>query len=223
MFGRAGENLKLEYISAWDAPNEDPDGAELHCHDARAAYNSSKGELDKTVSMGNYVLVSMEMHTKHPPLRRKQPALYFERHIGYWMRRVSGHLQGASARALQTRHTSVAEWIVLCLILERPGITPAELAESLTMTRGAISKIIDKLEAKNWVACSAKPGDGRVHLLSLTRRGTQIHPQLGEMLDQNERKIFGSLEVDERANLRRLLKKLAEIHHTRKLPDVPIK
>ena len=172
--------------------------------------------------MGNYVLVSMETHTKQQPLRRQQPALYFEHHIGYWLRRVSAHVQGASARVLQTRHTSVAEWVVLCLILERPGITPGELAESLTMTRGAVSKIIDKLETKNWVARSAKPGDGRVQLLFLTRRGSQIHPQLAEMLDQTQRKIFDRLEGDERAALRRLLKKLAEIHHTRKLPKVTI-
>lgn len=164
----------------------------------------------------------METHSKLQPLSRLEPALYFERHIGYWMRRVSAHVQGASARALQTRHTSIAEWVVLCLVLEQPGITPGELAESLTMTRGAVSKIIDKLEAKNWVARSAKPGDGRVSLISLTQRGAQIIPRLAEILDQHERKIFDSLAVDEKAALRRLLKKLAEIHHTKKIPKVMI-
>ena len=165
-------------------------------------------------------IVSMERVSQRQQRREQPPGVHFERHIGYWMRRVSAYVQGASARTLQTRHTSVAEWIVLCLILEQPGITPAELAESLTMTRGAVSKIIDKLEAKNWVARSAKPGDGRTHLLFLTRRGNQIIPQLAEILDQHEQKIFGSLEVDERAILRRLLQKLAELHHTRKLPNV---
>jgi DNA-binding MarR family transcriptional regulator len=164
----------------------------------------------------------MENYSKLQPLHKQQPALYIERHIGYWLRRVSAHVQGAYARTLQTRHTSVAEWVVLCLILNQPGITPAQLAESLTMTRGAVSKIIDKLEAKNWVARSEKPGDGRVSLLSLTQRGTQIIPQLAEILDQHEQMIFGSLEVDERAVLRRQLQKLAEIHHTRKLPKVTI-
>jgi DNA-binding MarR family transcriptional regulator len=162
----------------------------------------------------------METLTKKQSRRRQQPALYFERHIGYWLRRVSAHVQGASFHALQKRHVSVAEWVVLCLILSQPGITPGGLAEILTMTRGAVSKIIDKLEAKNWVARSAKPGDGRVQLLSLTERGSQIIPQLAEILDQHERKIFGSLEVDERATLRRLLKKLTDIHHVRRLPTV---
>ena len=160
----------------------------------------------------------METHTKQQPLRRQQPALYFEHHIGYWLRRVSAHVQGASARVLQTRHTSVAEWVVLCLILERPGITPGELAESLTMTRGAVSKIIDKLETKNWVARSAKPGDGRVQLLSLTRRGSRILPELAEIADQNDREFFDCLEAGERATLRRLLGKLAEFHRIRNVP-----
>ena len=167
-------------------------------------------------------IVSMERVLKRQQRREQHPGVHFERHIGYWMRRVSAYVQGASARTLQTRHTSVAEWIVLCLILEQPGITPAELAESLTMTRGAVSKVIDKLEAKNWITRSTKSGDGRVHLLFLTRRGSQIIPQLGEILDQHEHKIFGSLEADERAVLRQLLQKLAEIHHTRKLPKVTI-
>ena len=166
----------------------------------------------------------METHSKLQPLPRLEPALYFELHIGYWLRRVTAHVQGASFRALQKRHVSVAEWVVLCLILDRPRITPGELAESLTMTRGAVSKIIDKLEAKKWVARSAKPGDGRVQLLSLTQRGSQIIPQLAEILDQHERKIFGSLEVDERITLRRLLKKRAEIQNVKKLlPNVPAK
>ncbi len=162
----------------------------------------------------------METLSKRQPRRRSNPALYFELHIGYWMRRVSAHVQGASARALQKRHVSVAEWVVLCLILDKPGITPGGLAESLTMTRGAVSKIIDKLEAKKWVARSQKPGDGRVQLLFVTQRGSRVIPQLAKILDQHERKIFGSLEAKERAALRRLLKKLAEIHNVKKLPSV---
>jgi DNA-binding MarR family transcriptional regulator len=142
-----------------------------------------------------------------------------EVHLGYWLRRVSNHVSGAFARALQTRHTSVAEWVVLCRVQERPGITPGELAEALELTRGAVSKVIDKLEAKNWIARSAKPGDSRVQLLSLTQPGRRILPQLAEIADQNDRQFFDGLEADEKATLRRLLTKLAEIHQIR---DVPI-
>src|SRR5450755_2108887 len=119
-----------------------------------------------------------------------------ELHLGYWLRRVSNHVSGAFARALQTRHTSVAEWVVLCHVQERPGITPGELAEALDLTRGAVSKVIDKLEAKNWITGSTKPEDNRVRLFSLTRRGNHVLPELAEIADHNDQTFFDVLEVD---------------------------
>src|SRR6266536_3468206 len=85
-----------------------------------------------------------------------------ESHLGYWLRRVSNHVSGAFAQALEKKHASVAEWVVICRIGAQPGITPGEIAETLNLTRGAISKIIDKLEAKNWITRSTKPEDSRV-------------------------------------------------------------
>jgi DNA-binding MarR family transcriptional regulator len=157
-------------------------------------------------------MVSMETN----PSQHSAPDL--ERHLGYWLRRVSNHVSGAFAWALQTRHTSVAEWVVMCRIKEQPGAAPGELAEALDLTRGAVSKIIDKLEAKNWTARSTKPGDSRVQLLSLTRQGSRVLPQLAKIADQNDRQFFDGLEADERATLRRLLGKLAELHHISGVP-----
>jgi DNA-binding MarR family transcriptional regulator len=151
------------------------------------------------------------------PGQRRAPDL--ELHLGYWLRRVSNRVSGAFARALQTRHTSVAEWVVLCHVQERPGITPGELADALDLTRGAVSKVIDKLEAKNWIERSTKPGDSRVQLLSLPGRASRILPQLAEIADRNDREFFDGLEADERATLRRLLGKLAEFHQVRDVPS----
>jgi DNA-binding MarR family transcriptional regulator len=165
------------------------------------------------VSMEN---IRVPMETIHGPRRESD----LELHLGYWLRRASSHVSGAFARALQTRHTSVAEWVARCQVQERPGIAPGSLAEALDLTRGAVSKVIDKLEAKNWIARSAKPGDSRVQLLSLTGRGSRILPRLREIAHQNDREFFDGLEAGERATLRRLLGKLATLHQTR---DVPIK
>ena len=152
-------------------------------------------------------MVSME--TRTPDLNS---------HLGYWLRRVSNHVSASFAKALQARHTSVAEWVVMCQVDERPGITPAELAVGLDLTRGAVSKIIDKLEAKRWVAHAAKPGDGRVRLLSLTGEGRRVLPELAEIADQNDRRLFDGLDSGEKATLRRLLGKLVELHQIQNVP-----
>lgn len=163
-------------------------------------------------------MVSMETN---PERRhdREAPVSSLERHIGYWLRRVSNHVSGSFARGLNTRHTSVAEWVALCMLHARQGTTPAELADTLGLTRGAVSKILDKLEGKKWITRKAKPQDSRVQLLAMTRQARRILPQLAEIADQNDQQAFGSLAAEERTTLRRLLQKIADSHHLR---DVPI-
>lgn len=141
-----------------------------------------------------------------------------EAHLGYWLRRVSNRVSGEFARALQTRRTSVAEWVVLCRVREQPGITPGELAAALSLTRGAVSKVIDKLEAKNWITGSTSPEDHRVRLFSLTRQGRHVLPELAKIADGNDQMFFGVLDPEERATLRRLLSRLVELHQIGTVP-----
>lgn len=139
-------------------------------------------------------------------------------HLGYWLRRVSNAVSGAFARALQEKQTSVAEWVLMCELHRRGQAAPADLADFTGLTRGAVSKVIDKLEAKDWVQTDAKEGDSRYRLLSLTRAGQHSLPQLAELADQNDAAYFGCLSAKEQVTLRRLLIKLSE--HNR-IQDVP--
>jgi len=103
---------------------------------------------------------------------------------------------------------------------EHEQATPGELAEALTMTRGAISKIVDKLQVKGWIKSRVNPEDGRGQLLSLTPAGRRGLPELAEIADRNDEQFFACLNAGERSALRRLLYKLAEHHRMR---DVPVK
>jgi DNA-binding MarR family transcriptional regulator len=142
-----------------------------------------------------------------------------ESHLGYWLRRVSNTVSSKFARSLHARQTSVAEWVLLRHLYGREQATPGELAEASTMTRGAISKIIDKLQAKGWIRSKVNPEDNRGQLLSLTPVGRRNLPELAEIADQNDEQFFACLDADERAALKSLLSKLAEHHQIR---DVPV-
>jgi DNA-binding MarR family transcriptional regulator len=141
-----------------------------------------------------------------------------EAHLGYWLRRVSNPVSGAFTRALQARQTSVAEWEALWHIHDRQNITPGELAHLLGMTRGAISKVLDRLEKKEWVMRAVKPEDNRVQLLSLTPQGDQILPELAQIADDNDEHFFGCLNSDEQTTLRNILQKLAKQHQWDNVP-----
>lgn len=141
-----------------------------------------------------------------------------ESHLGYWLRRVSNAVSGAFARALHEKQTSVAEWVLLRELHKRGEAAPGDLADYLGMTRGAVSKIVDKLETKSWVQTGAKEGDSRYRLLSLTRKGKRSLPLLAEIANQNDEVYFDCLSAEERVALRQLLMKLSE--HNR-IQDIP--
>ena len=163
-----------------------------------------------TVSMET-ILASMETTGSLAPSQ-------VEAHLGYWLRKVSNAVSGSFARSLQGRQTSVAEWVLLRHLHDRKQATPGELADALTMTRGAISKIIDKLESKAWIRSRIKPEDSRVQLLSLTAAGRRVVPELADIADHNDDRFFAPLDVAERRALRDLLIKLARHHQIRDVP-----
>ena len=138
-----------------------------------------------------------------------------EAHLGYWLRLVSNRVSGSFARALEQRETSVAEWVLLRLLLEREEASPAELAGAMGMTRGAVSKIVAKVLAKDWVVSNEDPEDGRALRLKLTRKGQRLVPELAEIADRNDAEFFRCLGKTERAELRRLLMKLTECNEIR--------
>lgn len=141
-----------------------------------------------------------------------------EDHLGYWLRYVSNHVSGAFAQALQERQVSVAEWVALRHLYSRETITPGELAELIGMTRGAISKVLTKLESKEWIARASDQTDNRVQWITLTPAGQQILPQLAQLADHNDAYFFGALSPAEQATLRQLLEKLTQLHHWKSLP-----
>ncbi len=148
----------------------------------------------------------------------KRNASSLEDHLGYWLRCVSNQVSGNFARALDAQKTSVAEWVLLSHLYNRPQATAGELAQVLTMTRGAVSKIVDKLEAKNWITCRISTEDTRVRLLSLTSRGRRTFPHLAKIAGRNDDEFFACLNSDERASLRRTLQKLVDFHQIRGVP-----
>lgn len=140
-------------------------------------------------------------------------------HLGYWLRLVSNNVSTAFARRLEAEEVTVAEWVVLRELFDVDELAPSKLAIVMSMTRGAISKLSDRLLAKCLIERSANLDDGRAHTLRLSGKGRRLVPKLARLADANDKSFFGVLSSDEQAALRRALEKIAK-HHG--LNDSPI-
>lgn len=131
-------------------------------------------------------------------------------HLGFWLRMVSNHVSHAFASKLAEKDVTVAEWCLLRALYDKAPTPPSRLAEEMGMTRGAVTKLADRLIAKSLIVRKASAEDGRAQTLALMKRGASLTPKLAALADRNDAEFFDCLTQAERATLERLLKRLAE-------------
>jgi DNA-binding MarR family transcriptional regulator len=133
-------------------------------------------------------------------------------HLGYWLRMVSNQVSHAFRQKVEQRGVTVAEWVVLRRLFEHTAVNPSEVARELGMTRGAISKLIDRLVRKELVVRETSEIDRRFQSVQLTPAGRKLVPRLADLADKNDDEFFGSLTDKQRSVLRQTLERLVEHH-----------
>lgn len=139
-------------------------------------------------------------------------------HLGYWLRFVSNHVSQAFASRLQGKGVTVAEWVTMRRLFGEGRVAPSLLADRMGMTRGAITKLADRLIDKELVIRRADPQDGRAQTLALTARGRVLVPELAALADDNDAEFFRPLTAQERRVLRQLLERLVEQNELKVVP-----
>jgi MarR family transcriptional regulator, multiple antibiotic resistance protein MarR len=105
--------------------------------------------------------------------------------------RCETRLYNAVGERLRAEHGIVAsQFELLRYVRVHPRSRVADIATNFAAGIGAISKGVDRLEARGWVARLPNPADGRSSLISLTTSGAALvaeaertfHQHLGELL-----------------------------------------
>lgn len=139
-------------------------------------------------------------------------------HLGYLLRSLSNHVSQRFAAKLAADGTSVAEWVLLRELFDGAGQPPSQLAGRMGLTRGAITKLADRLIARGLVLRLADQADGRAQRLALTPAGRALVPHLAALADRNEAEAFGHLSPADRDALAETLRALIRHHGLQTAP-----
>lgn len=139
-------------------------------------------------------------------------------HLGYWLRFVSNHVSHAFSLKLAVHDVTVAEWVVLRELFGAHALAPSALADRIGMTRGAISKLADRLVAKALMTRASDAGDRRYQALTLTDRGRTLVPKLSALADRNDEEFFGRLPAPARRTIETAMKEIVRRHGLKTIP-----
>lgn len=141
-----------------------------------------------------------------------------EDHLGFWLRFVSNHVSMRFQKLLENESVTVTEWVAIRTLWNENESSHATLIEALGMTKGAASKVINRLEEKGLAERKLVDGRAREQKLSLTIKGKMLVPRLAQLADENDDYFFAHLSKSEQNVLIDTLKSLVEHHQLKEIP-----
>jgi DNA-binding MarR family transcriptional regulator len=126
-------------------------------------------------------------------------------HLGYFVRRAQLWIFQDFIRTLAELDIRPAQYSVLLLIEANPGLSQAALGQTLGVERARLVRLLDGLEARQFVRRRQSKSDRRSHALSLTARGRSALGRIKVKADEHEQRLAQKLGVESRKTLLRLL------------------
>jgi DNA-binding MarR family transcriptional regulator len=119
---------------------------------------------------------------------------------------------------VESSGVTVAEWVVLRALFDADGVNPSQLADTIGLTRGAVSKLVDRLESKGLARCELEKADRRYQTVRITPTGRRLVPKLATLADRNDLAFFGHLSAAEQKALAATLKDIVFRHGLKQTP-----
>jgi MarR family transcriptional regulator, lower aerobic nicotinate degradation pathway regulator len=136
----------------------------------------------------------------------------------FLLKRLGWACKDRGYQAFELIGSSPLHYGVLAVLDEGARETQATIADALGFDRSALVGLLDDLEEHGLVERRRDPADRRRHLVSLTPAGEKVLAQHRAIAGQLDDEILAPLEPKERAELHRLLVKLA-VHHDKRYAE----
>jgi DNA-binding MarR family transcriptional regulator len=146
--------------------------------------------------------------------------------VGYLMRRVIALISQGVEREFEPKGLTNAQWMPLLKLYMGHASTVAELARGCDLDAGSMTRLLDRLEAKQLVNRTRSVDDRRVVNLELTDAGQAAAKEIPEVLCRVQNAYLAGFSADEWQTLKGFLRRMLDNAHNLQLaagkaPDAP--
>lgn len=139
--------------------------------------------------------------------------------VGFLMKRIMGIVSQEVDRRLNEHDLTNAQWVPLYRIWRGEGTTVADLARQCHADAGAMTRMLDRLEAKGLLRRVRSTTDRRVVQVELTPAGTAVAERVPQVLADAHNLLLAGFSREEWMTMRSLLERM--LANAEELCDVP--
>ena len=130
--------------------------------------------------------------------------------VGYLMRRIISLVAHGVERELEPTGLTNAQWVPLLKLHMGLASTVAELARECDLDAGSMTRLLDRLEAKELVRRSRSVDDRRVVNLALTDTGRAAAKGIPDVLCGIQNQLLAGFSVEEWQTMKGYLRRMLE-------------
>src|SRR5476649_486646 len=128
--------------------------------------------------------------------------------MGLLIGRTNGLKDRLLDKYLESYDVTAAQFKVLIIIAQYEVDTPAELCRHLSLDSGSMTRMLDRLEQKGFLARQRSEADRRQVQLMLTEEGQKLADRLPHIGADAMNELAGAISPDELKTLELILKKI---------------
>lgn len=133
---------------------------------------------------------------------------YLETLLGYNARRAALRVIGQSAQEMAQYDLKPVDFSVMSVVHHNPGVTSRQLCASLDILPPNLVKIVQSLEAREWLVRLPHPHDGRAVGLHPTDKGIALMQEAEARISALEKIVASQLSPAQQEQLISLLRKI---------------
>jgi DNA-binding MarR family transcriptional regulator len=134
--------------------------------------------------------------------------------IGYLMRRIISLLAQGVERELEPTGLTNAQWVPILKLYMGRASTAAELARQCELDAGSMTRLLDRLEAKQLCRRIRSSDDRRVVNLELTDAGRAAAKEIPGILCGVQNALLAGFSAEEWGNLKSYLRRMLDTAQT---------
>ena len=138
--------------------------------------------------------------------------------VGYLMRRIIALLAQGVERELEPTGLTNAQWVPLLKLYMGRASTAAELARQCDLDAGSMTRLLDRLEAKQLCRRTRSCDDRRVVNLELTDAGRAAAREIPGILCGVQNALLAGFSVEEWRTLKSYLRRMLDKAQTLQIP-----
>ena len=140
------------------------------------------------------------------PLENRLELGQLNNHLGYFLHRLQIWVFKDFIQTLRAMKVRPAQYSVLLVIEANPGRSQAAIAQTLSIERARLARLLHDLERRKWISRRASGSDARSHSLYLTKDGERALESIKGLARRHEAQLASYIGQKRRQQLMDLLR-----------------